>query len=76
MGNWNISIQGTGCHHNKDNPTDANVMAQAFVDALRAAGHTVEVATFTHGGCERLSLVDRTPPSCGCCCTNGGCSEG
>lgn len=54
MGNWNINIQGVGAHHNKDYPKDANVMAKNFVDELRAAGHCVEAATFTHGGKEQL----------------------
>lgn len=51
MGNWNITIQGVGPHHNPDAyPKDANRMAAAFVKQLREAGHTVEAATFTHGG--------------------------
>lgn len=50
MGNWNINIQGVGCHHNKDYPKDANKMAAKFVQELKAAGHTVEAAVFTHGG--------------------------
>lgn len=54
MGNWNINIQGVGAHHNKDYPKDANVMAKAFVEELRAAGHQVEAATFTHGAKEPL----------------------
>jgi len=54
MGNWNINIQGIGCHHNEENPTDANEMAAVFVKQLRAAGHTVESATFTSGSKEDL----------------------
>lgn len=54
MGNWNITIRGIGAHHNKDNPLDANVMAAAFADALRIAGHRVLGATFTYGGEEDL----------------------
>lgn len=50
MGQWNISIHGTGAHHNKKNPTDANRMAAKFVRELRAAGHQVTGATITHGG--------------------------
>lgn len=49
MGQWNISIHGTGCHHNKNLPTDANRMAADFVKQLRAAGHTVTKATITFG---------------------------
>ena len=52
MGNWAITIIGTGAHHNKDYPQDANKMAEKFVDDLKAAGHIVESATFTHGGRE------------------------
>jgi len=51
MGNWNINIQGVGCHHNKDNPTDADRMTKEFVEKL-AKHHIIEHATFTHGGKE------------------------
>ncbi len=54
MGNWHISIQGTGIHHN-ENPKDANLMAADFVAALKAAGHSIEFATFTSGGRYGLS---------------------
>ncbi len=54
MGNWNISIQGLGAHHN-GLPTDADQMAKAFVETLRQQGHhTIESATFTYGGREEL----------------------
>jgi hypothetical protein len=54
MGNWNISIEGIGCHHNQQLETDANKMAAKFVQALKLAGHTVTKATFTHGGADNL----------------------
>ena len=54
MGMWHISIQGTGAHHNTDYPKDANKMASEFVEALKAAGHQIRSATFTHGGREDL----------------------
>lgn len=55
MGNWNINIQGVGCHHNPgDNEKDANKMAAKFTEELVKAGHTIEGATFTHGGKEEL----------------------
>lgn len=54
MGNWNINIQGIGCHHNTDLAIDANKMAAEFVQKLKDAGHTVEAATFTHGGKDNL----------------------
>jgi len=50
MGNWNISIHGVGAHHNKKLEADANRLAAKFVAELKAAGHTVSAATFTHGG--------------------------
>lgn len=49
MGNWNINIQGVGVHHNVANATDADFMAAKFVADLKAAGHTVETASFTSG---------------------------
>ena len=55
MGNWNINIQGVGCHHNENYQNDANKMADEFVQKLKDAGHTVEAATFTHGGKEDLN---------------------
>lgn len=50
MGEWAIVVHGTGAHHNKDLPIDADRMAQAFVDSLIGAGHQVQLATFTAGG--------------------------
>lgn len=55
MGDWHISIQGTGAHHNPDYPKDANKMARKFVEDLKEAGHTVHHAEFTHGGKEELA---------------------
>lgn len=55
MGDWNITIRGTGAHHNKNHPKDANKMARAFVEQLKEAGHYVKSASFTHGGEEILS---------------------
>lgn len=54
MGNCTIVVHLTGSHHNEDNPSDANRMAAAFVDKLKAAGHNVEHASITHGGREDL----------------------
>lgn len=56
MGNWHISIQGIGCHHNPDIPQDADRMSKQFVQELVAAGHHVSIATFTHGGAETLHV--------------------
>lgn len=48
MGTWNITIRGTGAHHNRDHDGDANRMASEFVRALRSAGHTIHDASFSH----------------------------
>jgi hypothetical protein len=50
MGQWNITIRGTGSHHNKNNPNDANRMAAKFVQELKGAGHSVVSASVTFGG--------------------------
>lgn len=54
MGNWNISINGTGCHHNVDHPGDADKLVNKFMAELIAGGHIIETATFTFGGRENL----------------------
>src|SRR5258707_423550 len=54
MGNWTITIHGISCHHNEALEADANRLAAKFADELRAAGHNVEHASFTHGGREDL----------------------
>lgn len=59
MGNWNITIRGVGCHHNRKYPKDANRMAADFVRQLIAAGHSVTAASITYGGEE--NLTDPTP---------------
>lgn len=76
MGNWNINIQGIGCHHNApDYEGDAEKMAAAFVRALKNAGHQIESAAFTFGakndlagdvilGPERTNSL--SCPRCGC----------
>ena len=58
MGQWNISIHGTGSHHNNANKSDANRMAGKFVRELKAAGHTITGATITYGGEENVANVD------------------
>lgn len=58
MGDWAIVINGTGAHHNKDYPTDADRMAQKFVDDLVVAGHQIALATFTSGGRTVLDTSD------------------
>ena len=59
MGNWHISIEGQGAHHNADYEQDANRMSAEFVERLKAAGHVVTRATFTHGSADQL--VEESP---------------
>lgn len=59
MGNWNMSIIGTGAHHNANNPGDADRVLSETVKKLKDAGHNVEHASITHGG--RDTIVD--PPA-------------
>lgn len=49
MGNWNITIRGTGVHHNKALAEDADKMAAKFVEDLKAKGHTIIAASITAG---------------------------
>lgn len=56
MGNWNINIQGIGCHHNQKPEIDANLAAEDFVRVLQKQGHTIESSTFTYGGKDDLEL--------------------
>lgn len=67
MGQWNITIRGTGCHHNKGgafssktgSATDANRMAAEFVKELKEAGHAVVSASITYGGDEDITDADK-----------------
>lgn len=63
MGQWTITIHGTGCHHNIDVPEDANRMAGRFVKELTAAGHHVSGAMFTHGVRDDLTAAPYAPPA-------------
>lgn len=45
MGNWNITIEGHGIHHN-NRDDDANAMAAEFVKDLKAKGHDITSAKF------------------------------
>jgi hypothetical protein len=62
MGNWNINIQGVGCHHNTGRDedwrkqNDADIQFKEFVESLRKAGHCIQSATFTFGSAEILPL--------------------
>lgn len=52
MGNWNMTVVGTGSHHNTSYDKDANRLFAAFVKSLTDAGHMVQHASFTFGGSE------------------------
>lgn len=54
MGDWAIFVQGAGIHHNKGQKQDANRMSAEFVQSLKAAGHTVRFASFTHSGNDNI----------------------
>jgi hypothetical protein len=45
MGNWRITITGTGSHHNVDVPGDADKLFREFVEKLRWS-QQVHGATF------------------------------
>lgn len=60
MGNWNINIQGIGCHHNGKPEIDADLAAEEFVKKLKEQGHTIEHAEFTSGGKKDLMPVAET----------------
>lgn len=64
MGNWAITIIGTGAHHNKEYLGDANRIFKKVVDELKAAGQNVEHASFTHGArdVERPNCTTWYPP--------------
>ena len=49
MGDWHISVQGTGAHHNPDYEKDADKRFEEFVSKLKEDGHTITYASFTHG---------------------------
>lgn len=59
MGNWNITIEGVGAHHNVDYEKDANRMAAEFVKKLQEAGHTIARASFTHGSADALTEPEK-----------------
>lgn len=58
MGQWNITIRGTGCHHNRKPEIDADLAAAEFVAKLKKMGMTIESATITSGVSFDLSDPD------------------
>lgn len=59
MGNWNINIQGVGCHHNAKAAIDADLALKEFVAKLKSQGHSIEKATFTYGGREDFTHIGK-----------------
>lgn len=53
MGNWSITIEGIGAHHNKDNPGDIDKLAKEFVHKLQQHQRIIH-ATLTYGSAEPL----------------------
>jgi hypothetical protein len=62
MGNWNISIQGTGPHGN-DKHFDADRLARELMTMLEANGHSIQVATFTAGSMKEIGESRLCNPS-------------
>jgi hypothetical protein len=52
MGNWVITIQGTGCHHNGKPEIDADLKFKEVVKELKTMGQTIDHASITYGGRE------------------------
>jgi hypothetical protein len=44
-----MNIRGIGAHDNTNNPADADVMFQGFVEMLKEAGHSINHASFSSG---------------------------
>lgn len=57
MGNYNITIQGVGPHHNTDHDGDADKLAKLLVTQLRDSGHLIYHASITFGSQESLHAV-------------------
>ena len=58
MGNFHISVQGVGIHHNKGRHDDADVLFAKFVAELKSFGHVITAATITVGGAETAEQVE------------------
>jgi hypothetical protein len=46
MGSWRITVEGVGCHHNKDPKIDADLATKEFVAKLKVQGHSLKKASF------------------------------
>lgn len=60
MGQYRITITGSGGHHNEWQPSDANRLAAGFVRHLKDKGHTVHAATFESGANQVDDLTAET----------------
>lgn len=49
MGQWSMTVIGTGAHHNDDYAQDADRMFKEFVQRLASAGHSIVHASSTFG---------------------------
>lgn len=58
MGNYTIVIYGTGSHHN-GLPSDADKIAEKFVEELKKAGHLEVDATFTSSSRHHICAPDK-----------------
>ena len=76
MGDWTITVHGTGAHHNQDYPNDADRMSEDFVRRLKEAGHTVHHASFTHGARQKLKGDPTAESVCPPCLYPSVCSIG
>ena len=64
MGQWNLTVIGSGVYHNGDRlPEDVNRMFAKFVEDLKAAGHDIEHASMTFGGRDLVVHSNDVPPS-------------
>jgi hypothetical protein len=59
MGNWHMSIEGTGPHHNPDHAADADKKLEQFVRELKR-DHSIERALLTAG--QRTVVVADNKP--------------
>ena len=58
MGNWVLTIEGTGCHHNSKENIDVDLLAPKLVQQLKDQGQHIEHATLTYGGRTDLHSKD------------------
>jgi len=65
MGNWSISLKGTGQHHNtidgKSDPKDADALFMKFIADLVDAGQYIEHASIYCGNKQEVVLERGKP---------------